>query len=40
MGISRKESLECFQSDDLIGIGMVAEFLPVVVVEVLQQFFL
>jgi cyclic dehypoxanthinyl futalosine synthase len=25
MGISRKEALECFQSDDLIGIGMEAE---------------
>ena len=25
MGISRKESLECFQSDDLIGIGMEAD---------------
>jgi cyclic dehypoxanthinyl futalosine synthase len=25
MGISRKEALECFQSDDLIGIGMEAD---------------
>src|ERR1700680_2952450 len=25
MGISRKEALDCFQSDDLIGIGMEAD---------------
>jgi cyclic dehypoxanthinyl futalosine synthase len=25
MGISRKEALECFQSDDLVGIGMEAD---------------
>src|ERR1700738_4618344 len=25
MGISRKEALDCFQSDDLVGIGMEAD---------------
>ena len=25
MGISRQEALDCFQSDDLIGIGMEAD---------------